>query len=119
MHRSFIALAAATALAAPAPALAQTPQIFRCDQQGAAFYYRIGPGEFSNWVGAGNGYPAKWLDSECKMHGTTCVWINGVLGMSSDAFHSSFDTNTGLYRYGPRRADPGTTVQCTRTAQPQ
>jgi hypothetical protein len=117
VHKSLIALAAATALAAPA--LAQEPLIFRCDQQGAAIYYRVGPGEFSNWAGDGAGYPAKWLASQCRMHGITCVWINGVLGMSTTDFHSSFDTNTGLYRYGPRRADPGVTVQCTRSALPQ
>jgi hypothetical protein len=111
VHNTLIALATATALATPA--VAQEPLIFRCDQQGAAVYYRIGPGEFSNWAGAG------WRGNQCKMYGIACVWVNGVLGTSSNDFHSAFDTNTGVYRYGPRPTDSTTTVQCTRSAPPQ
>jgi hypothetical protein len=117
MHRTLIALAAATALAAPVAA--QAPLIFRCDQQGDAVYYRIGPGEFSNWTGAGHGNSARWRNNQCRVHGIACVWINGVLGASSRDFHSAFDTNTGQYRYGPRDTDPNTTIQCTRSAPPQ
>jgi predicted phage gp36 major capsid-like protein len=98
------------------PASAQ--QVFRCDDGGNAFYYRVSPGEFRNWVGAGNGYAAHWLDNQCNQY-TQCTWNNGVFSLYSETIDwlQEFDTNTGVYKWGSLEEEP--TVQyCSRASDP-
>ncbi|MGQ0533473.1 MAG: hypothetical protein ACT4OF_12395 [Caulobacteraceae bacterium] len=117
MRGSLVALAAALAFVA-APASAQQAQVFRCDDGGNAFYYRVGPGEFRNWVASGNGYPARWLDNQCNTY-TECTWQNGVFSMytPSIGWLQQFDTRSGEYLWGEEDDYP-TRQQCTAASDP-
>lgn len=99
---------------------AQQAHVFRCMEGGNAFYYKVGPGEFRSWVGAGNGQAARWLDNQCTDDYNDCSWSNGVLSMEGfeDDFWGTFDTSAAVYTWGFFGVPNATRIQCSRAPDP-
>ncbi|QGZ95159.1 hypothetical protein [Terricaulis silvestris] len=97
------------------PAQAQEAAVFRCEEDGVAFYYRVGPNEFRHWQDGG---APRWLPNNCDAY-AECSWTAGVFTLYTEMLNllQEFDTNVGIYRWGVRGEEP-TVQHCTRSSDP-
>src|SRR5690242_18936988 len=91
--RSVLMAFALAAVCHPQASAQEGALIFRCIQNGNTFYYRIGPHEFSHWLGASSAGAGRWLPNDCADEAAQCTWENGVLTVTTIAEDvNRFDT---------------------------